>query len=97
MELLSAQAVEHLAKLARLKLSEAELLQYQRELSAVLHHVGRLESVDVEGIDPIVHPYDFTSPLDDDDPTDPMPLGEFLAVAPAVEGDYLAVPKVMGE
>jgi len=96
-ELLSVEAVAHLAKLARLKLSEAELQQYRQQLSAVLHHVGRLETLDVEGVDTIVHPYDFTSRLDDDEPTGGMPLDQFLALAPAVEGDYLAVPKVMGE
>jgi len=92
---LTLDQVRHVAKLARLDLSEAELEQYRGQLSAVLDHVAKLQEVDVDGIEPMAHPHDLTNRLDDDVPTPSLPAELVLGLAPAVESAYIAVPKVL--
>jgi len=96
-EPLSLDEVRHVAKLARLKLSDAELERYRRELSSVLDHIAMLSEQDVTGVEPMAHPTDMTNRLDEDVVGHSLPLDKVLANAPAVEGDFLAVPKVLDD
>ena len=93
---LTLDEVRHVAKLARLKLSQEQLQQYSRELSSVLEHIAKLTELDVEGVEPMAQPHDLTNRLDDDEVAAPMPLEQVLALAPAIEAQFLAVPKVLG-
>jgi aspartyl-tRNA(Asn)/glutamyl-tRNA(Gln) amidotransferase subunit C len=95
-EPLTTQQVLHVARLARLELTSDQVQQYRQQLSDVLDHVATLSSVDVEGVMPMAHPIELTNRLADDIPVPSMPLEDLLANAPAIEGDYLAVPKVFG-
>lgn len=94
-EPLSADDVRHVARLARLRLSAEEIEGYRSELSAVLDHLATIAELDVEGVAPLNHPLDVTNRLADDRVEDGMPIEDLLANAPAVEGPYLAVPKVL--
>ena len=96
-ERLSLDEVRHVAKLARLRLTNEELEQYRSQLSAVLEHIAKLNEVDVAGVEPMAHPSDITNRLDEDVVGESMPVEQLLAIAPAVEGQFLAVPKVLGE
>ena len=96
-ERLSMDEVRHVAKLARLRLSDERLEQYRKELSSVLDHIARLESIDVDGVEPMAHPGDLTNRLDDDEPVDSLSAEQVLAMAPAVEPPFIAVPKVLDE
>ncbi len=95
-QLLNLDEVRHVAKLARLKLSHEQLQQYRRELSSVVAHIAKLNEVDVQGVEPMAHPNDLTDRLDEDEVVAPMPLEQVLGASPAVEGQFLAVPKVLG-
>jgi aspartyl-tRNA(Asn)/glutamyl-tRNA(Gln) amidotransferase subunit C len=94
---LTLDEVRHVAKLARLRLNEAQIEQYRAQLATVLDHVARLQAVDVEGIEPMSHPLPLTNRLADDVVEPSMPVVDLLRNAPAVEGSYLAVPKVLGD
>ena len=94
--MLSLDEVRHVAKLARLRLSDAELEQYRRELSSVLDHIARISELDVEGVEPLAHPVDLVNRLADDQPGESLPVEKVLALAPEVQDRYLAVPKVLG-
>lgn len=94
-EPLTRQAVEHVAKLARLSLDETRIEHYRRQLSTVLKHIAMLEQLDVEGVEPMAHPMDVTNRLAEDEPGPPMGIDALLDNAPACEGRYLAVPKVL--
>lgn len=94
-EPLTTDEVKHVAKLARLRLSEASVEGYRRELSNILQYVEKLQEIDVEGVEPMAHPLPITNRLADDVVSEPMPLDDLLRNAPAVEGAYLAVPKVL--
>lgn len=94
---LSDADVRHVAALARLRLSDDEIRQCRSDLAAILAHADTLAELDLEGVEPMAHPLDLTNRLDDDTPTESMPLEQLLANAPAVEGSFLAVPKVLGD
>jgi aspartyl-tRNA(Asn)/glutamyl-tRNA(Gln) amidotransferase subunit C len=92
---LSLDEVRHVARLARLKLSEEELREYRRQLSTVLDHIARLQEVDVEGVEPMAHPGDLTNRLDDDRIEPSLDASRVMAMAPATESSFIAVPKVL--
>ncbi|MBT8486234.1 MAG: Asp-tRNA(Asn)/Glu-tRNA(Gln) amidotransferase subunit GatC [Phycisphaerales bacterium] len=92
---LSKTAVEHVAKLARLRLDEQQLAAYRTQLASVLQHIATLEELDVDVVEPMAHPLDVTNRTADDVVSPPMDLDALLANAPATEGGYLAVPKVL--
>ena len=53
--MLSKEETQHIAKLARLGLSESEIEKYQKDLSAILDYVDKLKEADVGGIDALAH------------------------------------------
>ncbi len=89
--------VRHVAKLARLHLSDAEVSATTAQLGSVLAYVGMLQELDVTGIEPLTHALDQTNVLRDDAPSPGLPVDEALENAPDRDGDFFAVPKVIGE
>ncbi|MEK9135030.1 MAG: Asp-tRNA(Asn)/Glu-tRNA(Gln) amidotransferase subunit GatC [Patescibacteria group bacterium] len=53
--MLSAEEVKHIAKLARLGLTEKEVEKYQKDLSDILGYVEKLKEVNIEGVEPTSH------------------------------------------
>jgi aspartyl-tRNA(Asn)/glutamyl-tRNA(Gln) amidotransferase subunit C len=82
--------VLHVARLARLALSEEEIEPMARELSAVLEHVARIGELDLEHVPPTSHVVDVTGALRADEPRPCLSRELALAQAPAVaEGGFL--------
>ena len=54
--MISKEETEHIAKLARLGLSDEEIAKYQRDLSSILDYVEKLKEVNIEGVEPFTHP-----------------------------------------
>ncbi len=96
-EPLSTHEVEHVARLARLKLAPEQIERFRTQLSAVLGHIEKLAELDVEGVEPMAHPFESANRLGEDIPRDSLPLREVLLNAPEVEGDCFAVPKVLAD
>ncbi len=92
---LDLDEVRHVARLARLRLSDQELQLYSVQLSSVLDHIAKIRELDVEGVQPMAHPSDLTNRLDDDVVDEAMPRDALLALAPEVEDSFLSVPKVL--
>ncbi|NDG62722.1 MAG: Asp-tRNA(Asn)/Glu-tRNA(Gln) amidotransferase subunit GatC [Planctomycetes bacterium] len=88
--------VRHVAKLARLAVPQERLAALQHDLQAILGHITQLQSVNTDGLEPMAHPLTLTNRLGDDVPQPSMPIVDLLRNAPAVQGDFLAVPKVLG-
>lgn len=86
----------HVARLARLHLDDATIESYRTQLASVLTHIARLGNVDTAGVDPMAHPLDTVNRLDDDEPGPVLSVDQVLMNAPAREGDFIAVPKVLG-
>src|SRR5688572_8955253 len=65
---LTLEQVQHVAKLARLKLSPQQLEQYRSQLSTVLEYVAKLNELDVRDVEPMAHPTDIMNRTEDDVP-----------------------------
>jgi aspartyl-tRNA(Asn)/glutamyl-tRNA(Gln) amidotransferase subunit C len=94
---LTAAQVTHVAKLARLEVTPERIEQYRMQLAAVLGHIAQLDAVDLAGVEPMAHPFESHNRLAEDVPVDGLPIESVLMNAPAVEGRFLAVPKVLAE
>ena len=92
---LTIQEIKHVAKLARLRLTDEQLKQYQGQLHTILKHITKLSELDVAGVEPMAHPSNISNRLDEDNPTISLTQSEVLSLMPQVEGEYLAVPKVL--
>lgn len=84
--------VLHVARLARLALSEQEIEAMQGELSKVLDHVAKIGELDLEGVPPSTHVVEVTGALRPDEPRPCLPREVALASAPAVSEDGFLVP-----
>ncbi len=84
--------VLHVARLARLELSEAEVDSMAAELSQVLAHIERIGELDLEGVAPTTHVVEIANALREDEPRASLPREEVLAPAPATAADGFAVP-----
>jgi aspartyl-tRNA(Asn)/glutamyl-tRNA(Gln) amidotransferase subunit C len=93
--------VLHVARLARLQLSEDELEPMARELSAVLDHIATIAQLDLDDVAPMTHAVADAVPTDAmptpptlraDEPRDSLPREVALAQAPAVSNDGFSVP-----
>lgn len=70
---------------------------FRGELESILGHIETINSIDVEGIEPLAAAIDMTNRLSPDEVQDSLPVDEVLAIAPALEDRYIAVPKVLDE
>ena len=84
--------VLHVARLARLALSEEEIEPMARELSAVLDHIAKIAELDLDDVPPTSHVVEVTGGLRPDEPRPSLPRELALAQAPAVSGEGFLVP-----
>src|SRR3954469_15695168 len=92
---LDESQVRHVAKLARLKLADADVARYATQLTAILGYVAQLKTVDVTGVEPMAHPLPLKNVLREDAVRPSLPVEAVLANAPAKEGPFFTVPKVL--
>jgi aspartyl-tRNA(Asn)/glutamyl-tRNA(Gln) amidotransferase subunit C len=88
--------VLHVARLARLALSDEEVERMARELSAVLDHIEHISELDLEGVPPTTHVVDVAGSLREDEPRPCLPREVVLEQAPAVEDGGFLVPSPGG-
>ena len=84
--------VLHVARLARLALTEDEVARLQRELSAILEAVGKVAELDLDGVEPTSHPVDAVNVWAEDEPRPSLPLEEALANAPRRDANFFHAP-----
>lgn len=89
--------VAHVARLARLTLTDDELERFTGQLAAVLDHAADVEALDVADVAPTTHPYPLVNVVRDDVVADCLDRDEVLAMAPAAEEGQFRVPPVLGE
>ncbi|HET9879534.1 MAG TPA: Asp-tRNA(Asn)/Glu-tRNA(Gln) amidotransferase subunit GatC [Candidatus Limnocylindria bacterium] len=95
--MISRETVEHVAALARLGLTEAEIDLMQTQLSHILETIERLRDVDTSSVDPTASVIALENVLRDDVPRAPISRRAALANAPLREGDHLRVPTILEE
>ncbi len=94
---IDADRVRHIGKLSRIELSDEEVRTFRRQLAAILEHFGKLQELDTEGVEPMAHAVELHNVLADDEPGESLSPDEALANAPARDGDFFRVPKVIGD
>jgi len=95
LERISKGEVVHVAKLARLKLADAEAESYQKELNAVLEHFETLQELDTESVEPMSHVLELRNVWREDKPNQTKKTDPLLANAPMEESGYFKVPKIL--
>ena len=91
----NTEQVRHIAKLARIAMSDAEVEAMVPELNNILGWVEQLGEVDTDGVEPLTAVIDQKLRLRDDVVTDGDCRDAVLANAPAAEHGFFAVPKVI--
>ena len=92
---LSREEVKHLALLARLGLSEAELERFREQLSNILENFGILQRVDTTNVEPTAHSVALENVLRDDEPMPSLSADEVLANAPSQGESHFKVRAVL--
>lgn len=90
--MIDREQVLHVAKLARLKLTDDEVERMTGELSHILEHVERMEALDLEGVEPTSHVVALENVLRDDVPRESLPRERALEQAPDATEDGFRVP-----
>ena len=91
----SSQQVRHIAKLARIGMSDAEIEALVPELNNILGWVEQLSEVDTDGVEPLATVIDQKLRLRDDVIIEGNNRDEILANAPDAQHGFFAVPKVI--
>ena len=87
--------VRHIAKLARLQMSDAEVEALVPELNNILGWVEQLGEVDTSGVEPMAHAQDLSQRLREDAVSEADRRAAYQAVAPETEAGLYLVPKVI--
>ena len=93
--MITREEVEHVARLARLQLTDAELERMRAELDAILAYIDKLRALDVEGVEPTSHAVPLVNVMRDDERRPSFPLDEMLGNAPDRVGDLFRVPRII--
>lgn len=94
---ISPDETRHVARLARLDLTDGELDELTGELSDLLEHVERIRQLDTADVPPTAHPLPLENVLRRDEVRPSLERAEVLAAAPATEDDRFLVPPILGE
>ncbi len=92
---LDKEQVQHIAMLARLKLSDEEYAESVKKLSKIVDFVDQLSSVDTTNVLPMAHPVDAAQRLRPDDVTETNDRDHYQQNAPEVVDGLYLVPKVL--
>jgi aspartyl-tRNA(Asn)/glutamyl-tRNA(Gln) amidotransferase subunit C len=91
----NTEQVRHIAKLARIAMSDGEVEALVPELNAIIGWVEQLAAVDTDGVEPLTAVIDLKLRLREDKVTDGNVRDAILANAPQAEHGFFAVPKVI--
>ncbi|MBV8396990.1 MAG: Asp-tRNA(Asn)/Glu-tRNA(Gln) amidotransferase subunit GatC [Actinobacteria bacterium] len=89
---ITREEVLHVARLARLELSDAEVERFREQLSAILDAVSKVSELDLDGVPPTSHPLDVANVWAEDEPRPCLPLDDVFANAPDRDGELFRTP-----
>jgi aspartyl-tRNA(Asn)/glutamyl-tRNA(Gln) amidotransferase subunit C len=92
---LTRDDVLKVARLARLKLTDAEIDDYTEKLGSVLAYVALLNEIDTEEVEPMVHAVELSNVFRADEVTPSLPRDAALANAPKTDGQFFLVPQIL--
>jgi aspartyl-tRNA(Asn)/glutamyl-tRNA(Gln) amidotransferase subunit C len=89
---ITREEVLHVARLARLELSDDEVTRFQEQLSAILEAVSKVSELDLSDVPPTSHPLEIANAWDDDEVRPSLTLDEVFANAPDRDDDHFRTP-----
>jgi len=92
MERITRDEVLHVARLARLELSDDEVTRFQEQLSDILAAVSKVSELDLADVPPTAHPLAIENAWAEDEPRPCLSLDDVFANAPDRDEDYFRVP-----
>ncbi len=93
--MISRQDVEHVARLARLELGDAELERMREQLNAILGYIDKLRELDVTNVEPTSHAVPLVNVMREDEVVPCLPQDQMLANAPDRVGELFRVPRII--
>ncbi|MBN1766132.1 MAG: Asp-tRNA(Asn)/Glu-tRNA(Gln) amidotransferase subunit GatC [Sedimentisphaerales bacterium] len=94
---LTEDQVRHVARLARLNCTDEEIALFTSQLRAILDYVAQLEELDTTDVEPLAHCLPVHNVFRADEVRESLSNDQALANAPQRDGEYFAVPKVLGD
>ena len=92
--MITIQDVEHVAKLARLDLTEEEKVKFSKQLGDVLKYVEQMNEVDTSNVEPLSHVVDFNNVMREDEIHYDCSKEELMMNAPEEENGFFKAPKI---
>lgn len=92
---ISIKDVEHVAKLARLELSEQEKQTFTEQMNAILKYAEQLNELNTDNVEPTSHPVPLVNVMREDVSTPSLPIDKVLLNAPDEEEGQIKVPAVL--
>ena len=89
--------VVHVARLARLALTDEELDRFTEQLAGILSHAADVAALDTEGVPPTAHPLPIVNVLRADDPGPCLDRDVVLSMAPDAHDGRFRVPRILDE
>lgn len=97
MPAITPDEVRHVARLARLELTDEELERFTRQLGDILQAAARLQELDTEGVDPTFYPLPLQNVMRPDEVRPSLPREQVLRNAPEQENHMFKVPRIIEE
>jgi aspartyl-tRNA(Asn)/glutamyl-tRNA(Gln) amidotransferase subunit C len=94
---ITREDVEHVAKLARLRVTDEEVALFAGQLGDILEHAADIEALEIDHLEPTAHPVPFDNVLRRDDPGECLDRDEVLSQAPAAEDGRFRVPRILDD
>jgi aspartyl-tRNA(Asn)/glutamyl-tRNA(Gln) amidotransferase subunit C len=94
---IDATTVRRIAHLARLRLTDAEIVRLTADLSGIVEYVHKLAELNTKHVPPTAHPLAIANVFRDDHPQPCVDVEEALQNAPDRHGDFLRVPRVLDQ
>ncbi len=93
--MIDKEQVRHIAKLARLAVSDAEIETFTIQLGSILEYAGQLDAADTSGVEPMAFVSVQSDPLRNDEMLPSLPREHLLKNGPSIKKGCFAVPKVI--
>ena len=89
---ISTDEVLHVARLARLALTDDEIERFGAQLNAILEAVGKVAELDLADVEPTSHPLELVNVFGEDEPRPSLDPEVALGLAPERDGEFFRVP-----
>lgn len=92
---MDASTIKKIAHLSRLELQDVESIQFAKELSKIMSFFNQIESINTDGVEPMVTPVEIESFWRDDEKKNEIKTEDIMANAPSRAGNLFKVPPVV--